>query len=151
MRRGIAVLALSVTACFLLLGKMDSRFWMLHIYESLIYGVIAFLLFFSRSRWPYALGILAPSVWILLAIMTNAFGEPMREIQRFLHAQSPNFAVQFVGGMVSLLSVAMIVACGYVWEHRLAKAGETRRTFALSLAIIIAYYGVLVLWFWRTA
>jgi len=78
MRRGIAILALAETACFLLLSRIDFPFSRFHIYESLIYAVIAFMLFYSESQWAYMLGILAPSAWILLAVVTGAFGEPMR-------------------------------------------------------------------------
>jgi hypothetical protein len=151
MRRGITLLALAEIACFLLLSRLDFAFSLFHIYESLIYAAIAVLLIYSESRWAYMLGILAPSVWMLLAVATGAFGEPMREITRLIHVEPPNYAVQILGGAVSMLSVAMIALCAYRWEHQFAKAEKRLRTFAVSLGIVTAYYGVLALWFWRSA
>jgi len=151
MRRGIALLALAEIACFLLLSRLDFSFSLFHIYESLIYAAIAFMLFYSESQWACMLGILAPSGWILLAVVTGAFGEPMREITRLLHVEPPNYAVQILGGVVSVLSLAMIALCAYCWEHEFAKAGKGLRTFVVSLGIVTTYYGVLALWFWRSA
>ena len=151
MRRGIAILALAETACFLLLSRIDFPFSLFHIYESLIYAVIAFMLFYSESQWAYMLGILAPSAWMLLAVVTGAFGEPMREITRLVHAEPPNYTVQALGGIVSVISLAMIALCAYRWEYLFAKAGSTLKTFAISLGIVTIYYGTLALWFWRSA
>jgi len=56
----------------------------------------------------------------------------MREITRLLHVEPPNYAVQILGGVVSVLSLAMIALCAYCWEHEFAKAGKGLRTFVVS-------------------
>src|SRR5271156_1794861 len=97
MRRGIATLALAVMACFLLLSHFDPQFSPIHVYESLIYAAIAVMLLYFNDRWAYMLGILAPCAWMLLAVVTSAFGEPMREIVQLLHVEPPNYATLFLG------------------------------------------------------
>jgi hypothetical protein len=139
MRRGIVVLALAVMGCFLLLSHFDSQFSMIHVYESLIYAAIVVTLLYFKDRWAYMLGIVAPGVWMLLAVVTGAFGEPMREMAQLLHVEPPNYIALFLGGLISVLSVAMMSLCAYRWRHDFARLGKGLSTFAVSLGIVAAY------------
>ncbi len=49
--RGIATLASALLICFLLLSHFEPEFFLLHLYQSLIYLVIVLLLFYFEDRW----------------------------------------------------------------------------------------------------
>src|SRR5713226_3186808 len=72
--RGIATLASALLICFLLLSHFEPEFFLLHLYQSLIYLVIVLLLFYFEDRWAYMIGILAPAVWLLLNYATGELG-----------------------------------------------------------------------------
>lgn len=94
--------------------------------------------------------MVAPAGWLLLTFVTSAFGEPMRQMSRILHAEEPNYTPFALGVAVSMLSVAMIAVCAYHWKREFAGLGKGRSTFLVSVGIVAAYYGVMAVWFWRS-
>jgi len=147
--RGIATLASALMMCFLLLSHFDPQFFLIHFYESLIYLAIVLMLFYFEDRWAYMLGIVGPAGWLLLTFVTGGFGEFARQIGRMIHAQAPDPAT-FLGGSISVLSVAMIIFCAYRWKREFAGLGKGRSTLLISIGIVAVYYGVMILWFWRS-
>lgn len=148
--RRIATLALAIMTCFLLLSHFDPQFFFLHFYESLVYIAIVLLLFYSEERWAYMLGIVAPAGWLLLTYVTGGFGGFIRQMSQVFHGEAPSYPAFLLGGIVSILSVAMIVVCSYRWNHEFAGLGKGLGTFFVSAGIVAAYYVVLAIWFWRS-
>jgi hypothetical protein len=136
--------------CFLLLSHFDPQFFVLHFYESLIYIAIVLLLFYFEERWAYMLGITGPAGWLLLTFSTGGFGAFIRQMSRVFHGEAPNYTAFFLGGIISILSVAMIVVCTYRWKREFAGLGKGLGTFFVSAGIVAVYYAVLAIWFWRS-
>ena len=149
--RWIASLALAIVTCFLLLSHYDAQFFLLHFYESLMYIAIVLLLFYFEERWAYMLGIVAPAAWLLMTFVAGGFGGFIHQIGEVFHGETPSYPAFFLGGIVSILSVAMIVACTYRWKHEFAGLRKGLSTFFVSAGIVAAYYGVLAIWFWQSA
>jgi hypothetical protein len=66
--------------CFFILSNLEPQFFLLHFYQAIFYLIIILMLFYMEDRWAYAMGILAPSVWLILAFSTGllgACGEPV--------------------------------------------------------------------------
>ena len=150
MNRGIATLALALAAGFFFLSNYDPQFFLFHFYESMIYLVIVLMLFYFEDRWAYMLGILAPAGWLLLEFASGGIGDFLRQFGRVLTAQAPANAASFVGAIISILSIAMIVFCAYRWKREFSGLKKGLSTFIVSLGIIVVYYGLMVLWFWRS-
>jgi hypothetical protein len=149
--RGIATLAMALLVCFLMLSYFDPGFFFLHFYESLIYIVIVLMLFYLEDRWAYMLGILAPAGWLVLTLVTGGFGEFFRQLGDVLRGQEPNYGAAVLAGLASILSVVMLVCCAYRWKREFAGQGKTWSTLIVGLVIVVAYYAVLVAWFFRAA
>jgi hypothetical protein len=49
---------------------------------------------------------------------------------------------------VLLLSVVMMALCAWRWHGECGGLGKSLTTFAVSLGIVVVYYGILVAWFW---
>jgi hypothetical protein len=147
MHRGVATLASGLMVSFLLLTLYDREFFLLHFYEASIYLAILLLLFYFHQRWAYMIGILAPAGWLVIAYGMGFLGGGMRELQRVLVAREPASGAMLLSGIISVLAVAMIALCLYRWRREFSGLPRGRATFFASLAIVLAYYGGLIAWF----
>jgi hypothetical protein len=147
--RGIATVASALMICFLILSAMEPEFFLLHFYESLIYLAIVLMLFYFEDQWAYMIGILAPAVWLILAYGVGLLGGAMRQVSKMMRAQRPTSQVSVMVAIVTVLAVLLISFCAYRWKREYAGLGKGRTTFLVSLAIVIAYNAILVVWFWR--
>jgi len=152
--RGIASLSGALMVCFLLLSYFEPSFFLLHLYQSLIYLIIILMLFYFEDHWAYMLGMMAPAAWLLLTYGVGKLGGVLAHLARLLHVATPYEvkadAVTLLAVLTAVLSVVMIISCAYRWKREYAGMGRGWRTFATSLLIVVVYYGVLVLWFWNS-
>jgi hypothetical protein len=146
--RGIATLAGALMVSFLWLSNLEPQFFLLHFYQSLIYLAIILMLFYFEDRYAYALGILAPALWLLLNYATGMLGGAARQVGQLMHAQLPNNQVSFMAAITAVLSVLMIGICVYRWKREFAGLGKAGVTFSISSGIVVLYYAILIYWFW---
>ena len=147
--RNIATLSGALMVCFLLLTFYEPQFFGLHFYQALIYLIIILMLFYFEDRWAYSFGILTPATWLVLTYMTGLLGGALRQVGRLMHAQTASNAVSVIAAIIAVLSLAMIATCAYYWKREFAGLGKGWSTFLPGLAIVAAYYGLLVYWFWN--
>lgn len=147
--RGIATLSGALMVSFLWLSNLEPQFFLLHFYQSLIYLAIILMLFYFEDRYAYMLGMMAPAVWLLLNYATGLLGGAARQVHMLMHAQMPNNQVSLMAAVTAVLSLLMIAICAYRWKREFAGTGKTGITIGVSFAIVVAYYGVLIAWFWN--
>ena len=58
--RDIATVAALQVVCFSVLTHYEPQFFLLHLYQTIIYMAILILLFYMEDRWAYMIGMLAP-------------------------------------------------------------------------------------------
>lgn len=148
--KGIATLAATLVLCFMLLGQYDQQFYLLHFYEALIYVAIILMLFYFHERWAYMLGIVAPIGWLILSFASGAMAASWGQFVRLLQAPTPIWGSPLLGAIVTVLSVMMAGFCAYRWREEYGDSGKGISTFLVSLGIIVAYYGILVFWYWKS-
>lgn len=153
MHRGIATLAGALMVCFLLLSHFEPDFFLLHFYQSAIYLAIILMLFYFEDHWAYMLGMLAPSVWLLMmfatGLMTGALRQLGHHLSQLIHAQRLTNEVSFIAAVTMALALAMVIVCAYRWRKEYAGTRLARSTALISGGIVALYYAVLVLWFWQ--
>jgi len=147
--RGIASLALGLAVCFLFLSRFDGQFFLIHFYESLIYLAIVLMLFYFEDRWAYMMGMVAPAAWLVLTAVWGGLRGLTLQISPAFHVGSSFFPDGLLTALVVVLSVALIVCCANRWRHEFVGLGKGWSTLLVSLAVVGAYYGVLVLWILR--
>jgi len=146
--RDIATLATVQIACFSVLANLEPDFFLIHLYESILYIAILVMLFYMVDRWAYMIGMLASVVWLGLAYETGILG---RAVQRMSELGTADWTANLValGALLTaLVAVLMIVFCGRHWLKEYSGLGKTRRTFFVSLGIVAVYYGTLLRFFW---
>jgi hypothetical protein len=147
--RDIATIGALQILCFLLLTYLEPDFFMLHLYQTIIYEAILLMLFYTEDRWAYMIGILAPAAWLVLAYESGLLGAALRQLFRLTRSQAVTNQVSLVAGIIALLSLLMIGFCAYRWKRHYSGLGKGLSTFLISLAIVVVYYGILVVWFWN--
>jgi hypothetical protein len=147
--RGIATLAGLLVFCYLILSALEPPFFLLHLYQSVIYLVIILMLFYLEDHWAYMLGMMAPTAWLIIAF---GLGILQTSALAWLHLPQMvrlgvNNQVSLVAGVIAVLSVLMIIFCARHWKREFAGEGKGLHTFVFSLIIVIGYYVILALWF----
>src|SRR5438876_9475899 len=60
--RDIATVAALQVVCFSVLAHFEPQFFLLHLYQTIIYMAVLILLFYMEDLWAYMIGMLAPIV-----------------------------------------------------------------------------------------
>ena len=150
--RGIATLAGLLMFSFFMLSSLEPAFFLLHLYQSLIYLVIILMLFYLEDHWAYMLGMLAPATWLILAFglgMLQAAALAWLRLPQMVRFGATN-EISLMAGITAVLSVLMIVFCWRHWRREFAGEGKGLSTFLISLAIVVVYYAILAVWFTRS-
>jgi len=146
--RDIATLAGAQILCFLVLTHLEPNFFLLHLYQSILYIAILVMLFYMEDRWAYMIGMLASAVWLGMAFATGMLGSAVQQFVLRTKGSSAT-GVGWLTLLIALIAVLMIALCGRHWKKEYAGLGKTLATFAWSLGVVAVYYGVLIFWFWN--
>jgi hypothetical protein len=147
--RDIASLAGAQLLCFLFLTHLEPNFFLVHLYQSILYIAILVMLFYMEDRWAYMIAMLASFVWLGMAYATGILGGAVRQMGELRSATPTADAVGFIALLTALIAVLMIALCGRHWKREYAGLGKTRSTFLVSLGIVAVYYGILITFFWE--
>ncbi|MGB7847798.1 MAG: hypothetical protein WBL63_19455 [Candidatus Acidiferrum sp.] len=148
--RDIATLAGLQVICFLILSHLEPDFFLLHFYQTIVYLAILIMLFYMEDRWAYMIGIVAPAVWLLMTFASGLLGGAARQILWLGQGRGLTNPVSFLAAVTAVFSLLMIAACARRWMKEYAGLGKSLSTFAVSLGIVVIYYGILVAWFWHS-
>ena len=146
--RDIAILAAAQIALFCLLANLERDFFLIHLYESILYIAILVMLFYRIDRWAYMIGMLASAVWLGLAYETGILRKAAEQMSALKTADWTANLVALGAVVTALVAVLMIGFCGRHWLKEYSGLGRTRSTFLVSLGIVAVYYGTLVRFFW---
>jgi hypothetical protein len=146
--RDIAALSVAQIVCFAVLTHLEPDFFLFHLYQSILYIAILVMLFYMVDRWAYMIGMLASGVWLVMAYATGMLGTALRQFI-IPSAGSTTTAVGVLTLVTALIAVLMIALCARHWRKEYSGLGKTKRTFVVSMGIVTAYYGILILWFWN--
>src|SRR5215471_17274866 len=81
--RDIATLAGAQILCFLFLTYLEPNFFLVHLYQSILYIAILVMLFYMEDRWAYMIGMLASFVWLGMAYEAGILGSGVRQLFEF--------------------------------------------------------------------
>lgn len=151
--RGIATMAGLLMFCYILLSHFDPDFFLLHLYQSLIYLVIILMLFYFEDHYAYMLGMLAPAASLIMMFALGLISAGLRQVGWIF---SPPYAghkadpVALMAAITTVMAMLMIAFCGYRWKREFAGQGQGLTTFLISLGVVLVYDGVLIFWFTRS-
>jgi hypothetical protein len=147
--RGIATIALALGVCFLLLSHFDPQFFLIHFYESVIYLAIVLMLFYFEDRFAYMMGIVAPAAWLMLTSAWSSVPGFAHNISLAISPSSSFFPTGLLTTLAMVLSMALIGMCAHGWHREFRGLHKGWSTLLVSMAVVAAYYAVVVLWILR--
>jgi hypothetical protein len=144
--RGVFVVAF-LTVVLLVAGAFAiPQYFPYELLKSLIYLVIAVMVFFGDNKYSYMLGILAPILGILFNIVIGGFFaefgilwdsvtmKPLPALETPLH------------GLAILTEILLVILCLRAWRKEVA-GPFFGKVFATCLAISLVYVGILAGWY----
>lgn len=147
--RDIATLSGVQILCFLFLTHLEPNFFLVHLYQSILYIGILVMLFYMEDRWAYMIGMLASAVWLVMAYATGILGSAARNLFELKGNNLNTNLVSLIAVGTAVLAVLMAALCGRHWMKEYSGLGKTRSTFLVSLGVVAVYYAILIAFFWQ--
>ena len=146
--RNVATLAGAQILFFLVLTQLEPRFFIIHLYQLIPHVAILILLGCGQARWAYMLGPLVSVVWLCLAFMAGLLSSAVERLRTFGNFGSAENLVALLALATAMIAVLITVLCRIHWVKEYSECAPSWRAFLISLGIVVAYYGILLRWFW---
>jgi hypothetical protein len=146
--RDIAVLAGLQIILFLILTRLEPRLFIIHLYQLIPYVAILLLVAYGHERWAYMLALLVSLAWLGLAYTARLLDLAIERMRTFGSSALDANLVALFALATAVMAVLMTVLSCLHWMKEYSAGDRTRRTFLVSLGIVVAYYGALLHWFW---
>jgi hypothetical protein len=146
--RDVALLAGVQIVCFLALTRLEPRFFIIHLYQLIPYAAIVVLIGYGQECWAYMAGPLVSLGWLTLASMAGLLGSAVERLRTFGSFSTDANLVTLLAIFTAAMAVLMTMLCRIHWVKEYSGRGRTWHTFLVSLAIVAAYYTILLRWFW---
>ena len=106
------------------------------------------LVAYGRERWAYMLGPLVSLAWLGLAYTGGLLDSAVERLRTFGSSGPDANPIALLALATVVVAVLTTVLSRIHWMKEYSGPGRTWRTFLVSLGIVVAYYGVLLRWFW---
>lgn len=146
--RDVAMLAAVQIICFLALTRLEPRFFIIHLYQLIPYVAILLLVGYGQERWAYMAGPLVSLAWLTLASTAGLLSSAVEHLRTFGSFTTDANLVTLLAIVTATVAVLMTTLCRIHWVKEYSGRGRTWHTFLVTLAIVVAYYAILLRWFW---
>ena len=136
------VLAVGMTVLSVLLTNYDQFFFQQHLIESVLYVAILLLMFFRLEEWAYALGIMTPVFWILLAFMIGRLGDD-RGIQLFDALLGRGGAASFLASFMFVGGIGLFAASTNAYRRVIWGTPRALLRLAIVFVLVGGFYSAM--------
>jgi len=144
--RGVFVVAF-LTVVLIVAGAFAiPQYFPYELLKSLIYVVIALMVFFGENTYSYMLGIIAPILGILLNLLLGGFFREFAVLWASL-TMKPLAALETpLHGLAILTEILLVILCLRAWRKEVT-GPFFGKVFGISLVVSLVYVGVLAGWY----
>ena len=107
---------------------------------SIIFAVVAIMVFFGEDRFPYMLGMVAPVLWFIYAILSGALVGDLTGMFRFLGGKPMGPLETPLHGFAILAGLGLVVFSASAWRKQVTEK-FLGKTFALALVVGLIWIG----------
>ena len=122
------------------------QLFVLRLLQSLIYVAIVVMVFTGEDRYSYMLGIVAPLLWFVLAMLLGGFFHDLVVLGRSLVGKPIGLADTPLQGIAVLCEVGVVVAALRAWRKQVSEK-FFGKTFGVGLIVSVVYIGLLLAWY----
>ena len=144
--RAVFITSFLIATMILFAAFSLSQLFYFHLYESLIYVLIALMVFYGENRYSYMLGIVVPSVWLLVELLMGYFRDDVANFLLVVTRQEVLSYDSALHGAVSMLSVILLFYSLRVYCREVGRPG-LGKSLAVSGGIAAIYFAILFSWF----
>ena len=118
------------------------QYFYFELFKSLIFLVIALLVFFGEGRFSYMLGMVAPVFGFAMNILLGGFFGEFKVLFGALTGNASPPMSTPLHGLSTLLEIVLVIVCYRAW-HKQVTEKFFGKTFWICLVISIGYFAIL--------
>ena len=118
----------------------------LRLLQSLIYVAIVVMVFTGEDRYSYMLGILAPLMWFLLAMLLGGFFHDFVVLGKSVLGKPIGPSDTPLQGIAVLCEAGVVITALRAWRKQVSEK-FFGKTFVAGLVVSIVYVGLLLGWY----
>lgn len=149
--KAVFTLAAVLMALFFWLSNYDRVFFMAHFLQAGFYLIVLLLMFYGLEEYAYVMSVVAPLLWIILAILAGIAESGARGLGRLVSGGGLETPVDTVAGFILLGSLALMVVSARVYKRDVWGAPGAMRAAIGAIVIVGGYYLVLLYAYLRIA
>lgn len=144
--RGVFVVAF-LTVVLIVAGAFAiPEYFPYELLKSLMFVVIAVMVFFGDNKYGYMLGIIAPILGILLNILLGGFFNEFSVLWASLRVKPLPALETPLHGLAILTEILLVILCLRAWRKEVT-GPFFGKVFGISLVISLVYVGILAGWY----
>jgi hypothetical protein len=144
--RGVFVVAF-LTVVLIVAGAFAiPQYFPYELLKSLMFVVIAVMVFFGDNKYGYMLGIVAPILGILLNMLLGGFFNEFSVLWASLTMKPLPALETPLHGLAILTEILLVILCLRAWRKEVT-GPFFGKVFGISLVISLVYVGILAGWY----
>jgi hypothetical protein len=144
--RGVFVVAF-LTVVLIVAGAFAiPQYFPFELLKSVIYVVIALMVFFGNNTYSYMLGIVAPILGMLLNILLGGFFSEFAVLWASVRMRPLPTLDTPLHGLAILCEILLVVLCVRAWRKEVT-GPFFGKVFGVCLAVSVVYVAVLAGWY----
>ncbi len=144
--RGVFVVAF-LTVVLIVAGAFAiPEYFPYELLKSLMFVVIAVMVFFGDNKYGYMLGIIAPILGIVLNILLGGFFNEFSVLWASLRVKPLPALETPLHGLAILTEILLVILCLRAWRKEVT-GPFFGKVFGISLVISLVYVGILAGWY----
>ena len=144
--RAVFVTSFLIAMVILFAAFSLTQLFYFHLFESLIYVLIALMVFYGENRYSYMLGIVVPSFWLLMESVMGYFRDDVANFLLVFTRQTVLSYDSALHGAVSMLSAILLFYSVRVYRREVGRTG-LGKSLAVSGGVAAIYYAILLYWY----
>ena len=124
------------------------QFFWYELFKSLMYLVIALMIFFGEDQFSYMLGIVVPPLWFILDIVMGEFFGDFAVLFGSLTGKASRPMDTPLHGLALITQALLFLLCLRAWRKQVT-GKFFGKAFGICLGIAIVYVAILAVWRFR--
>jgi hypothetical protein len=121
------------------------EFFIYELLTSMIFVVIAVMVFFGEDKFPYMLGIIAPILWFVFSLLTGGLIAALGATVRFLSGKPSTSFETPLHGFAFLAALVLLVLSSRAWRKQITEK-FLGKTFATAAVVSLIWVVALAAW-----